>query len=867
MQPFRAYLLVRLLPSTWVTSVHRDLKSLLDVWKIYSGRSDIAAVVHVGLSRSPYESYEELANRYPGKVLLTASAKWIFLNLCKTSRLPVDIIDAIPVYVAIDGWGYVISDEELGLTGESEPPSSNNIGERVRSSNWLNDLNEKNIFLYNALRSAGITDDSSYWERERLLSYNSRVEAGRHRFQFLTKQKSFSEPTGILEFSPPWVFEENIKNLGLTVRSFNALTAAGVKTVEDLSSFTTEELLNIPNFGRRSLRDVNECLSQLIFPKDLHSIQPTPASDFQPSVQPPFDGFESEITAEAKSSFSVPNSFHGALERVISSVDQKISKVLQLRMGLNCEAMTLQEVGDVFRFTRERARQLESKGIKHLANNRLWESEVGERLARILDNRGDPVTLAGLGILDPWFAGVETYREPVDFIFENFLADKFHLVQANGQFFVTKISQEKWDEICRLAVKRLEDGVGKNWSLFEAKQRVEDLLPLRGIELKSELWVIASRFAHFSSAENAEPFLVGIGRGAEVLVESVLAESSRPLHFTEIAKRIKEKYDKEVDDRRAHNASQDRAFRFGPGTYGLLKHCPVTSDELKVIRERCEEIIFNGSDGRQWSCTELADTLEDEGLDFDGRLNRYVVNIALSQSESLSDLRRMIWTKSTQVPLGATHRLDLHQAVESLLLEAGRPMSASEIKEIIQRERGLGDTFQIHQAGSLIRLGLGQWGLIERDLPLSKEDQQHLLVEMELLLRKRNSGIHVTEIASELSLNFPKVNLISDPTVFFTLAQRSGRMRVSPGKYLFLPEWGGARRLSPKQAITTIILQAPLGLRASEIVQRASDLLGRAISREVIYSPLFAVGARYDETSSKWLPPEKEGLDTDDSDN
>ncbi|HNP95308.1 MAG TPA: DNA-directed RNA polymerase subunit alpha C-terminal domain-containing protein [Cyclobacteriaceae bacterium] len=841
---------------------------MLDAWKIYSGRSDITAIVHVGLTRSTYESYEELANRYPGKVLLTASAKWVFLKLCKTSRLPADIIDATPVYVATDGWGYVIADEELGLAGELEPPPSIHNGERVRSSNWLNDLNEKNLTLYNAVRSAGITDDSSYWERERLLPYHSRVEAGRYRFQFLTKQKSFSEPTEILKFSPPWVFEENIKNIGLTVRSYNALIATGFTTVEDLSGLTTEALLNIPNFGRRSLRDVNERLLQLIFPKDLHSIQPPLVSDFQSSVQPSLDGSESDITVETKPSVAVPNSFNSTLERLISSLDQKISKALHLRMGLNCEAMTLQEVGDAFGFTRERARQLESKGIKQLANNRLWESEVGARLARILDNRSDPVTLAGLGILDPWFAGVEIHREPVDFIFENFLADKFHLVRANGQFFVTKISQEEWDEICRLAAKRLEDGVGKNWSLSEAKQKVEDLLPLRGIELKSELWVIASRFAHFSSAENGETFLVGIGRSAEVLVESVLAESSRPLHFSEIAKQIKEKYGKEVDERRAHNAALDRAFRFGPGTYGLLKHCPVTSDELRVIRERCEEIIFNGSDGRQWSCAELADTLEEDGLDLDGRLSTYVVNIALSQSESLSYLRRMIWTKSTQIPLGATHRLDLAQAVESLLLEAGRPMSASEIKETIQRERGLSDVFQIHQTGSLIRVGIGQWGLIERDLPLSKEDQQHVIDEMEFLLRKRNSGIHVTEIASELSSNLPKANLILDPTVFFTLAQRSGRMRVSPGKYLFLPEWGGARRLSSKQAISTVILQAPPeGLRASEIAQRASDLLGRVISRDAIYSPLFAIGARYDEALSRWFPPEKEGFDTDDDDN
>lgn len=64
--------------------------------------------------------------------------------------------------------------------------------------------------------------------------------------------------------------------------------------------------------------------------------------------------------------------------------------------------------------------------------------------------------------------------------------------------------------------------------------------------------------------------LVSYGRGAEALVEAVLSESDRPLHYSEIPQRIAERYGKDVDVRRVNNAAHDVALLYGRGFYGLL---------------------------------------------------------------------------------------------------------------------------------------------------------------------------------------------------------------------------------------------------------------------------------------------------------
>ncbi len=53
-----------------------------------------------------------------------------------------------------------------------------------------------------------------------------------------------------------------IEELELGVRSYNCLKREGIQTVGDLVSKTEAELLNIPNFGKKSIDEVKDKLGE-----------------------------------------------------------------------------------------------------------------------------------------------------------------------------------------------------------------------------------------------------------------------------------------------------------------------------------------------------------------------------------------------------------------------------------------------------------------------------------------------------------------------------------------------------------------------------------------------------------------------------
>ena len=52
------------------------------------------------------------------------------------------------------------------------------------------------------------------------------------------------------------VLEMNIDELELSVRSYNCLKRAGINTVEELCSRTSEDMMKVRNLGRKSLEEV-----------------------------------------------------------------------------------------------------------------------------------------------------------------------------------------------------------------------------------------------------------------------------------------------------------------------------------------------------------------------------------------------------------------------------------------------------------------------------------------------------------------------------------------------------------------------------------------------------------------------------------
>jgi DNA-directed RNA polymerase subunit alpha len=57
--------------------------------------------------------------------------------------------------------------------------------------------------------------------------------------------------------------DRSIEELELSVRSFNCLEAAGIKTIRDLVQKSESEMLKYRNFGRKSLSEIKNILREM----------------------------------------------------------------------------------------------------------------------------------------------------------------------------------------------------------------------------------------------------------------------------------------------------------------------------------------------------------------------------------------------------------------------------------------------------------------------------------------------------------------------------------------------------------------------------------------------------------------------------
>src|SRR3546814_15568567 len=92
------------------------------------------------------KSFEELASRFPGKVLLTPGAKGALPSSFATSKAAIGSVENEPIFLALEGWGYAESEPSpscpapaANLAGRSEERRVGKEGVRTCRSRWSPD--------------------------------------------------------------------------------------------------------------------------------------------------------------------------------------------------------------------------------------------------------------------------------------------------------------------------------------------------------------------------------------------------------------------------------------------------------------------------------------------------------------------------------------------------------------------------------------------------------------------------------------------------------------------------------------------------------------------------------------------------------
>lgn len=864
--PFlKAFLLIRQAPGQWSLEVHRELETLEETWRELQEQGTPTGCLHVGFEPISSSDVEALASEHLGRLLMTASARYALVGYGDWPAYPVADIAGQPIFVTSGRWAEQpggssfpsnrLQSPDPAAVAPAEYPG---MPKTDMAGNWLVVLNEAQPGLAQAAAEAGIIDEATYQDGEAALSPDLRADLGIARLRLLLGTNGYDDLPMVARMCPPWMAGQPLERIGLTVRAFNVFHRENLATVADLGRLSSGELLNLRGLGRGSVEDSVRAI--------LRAMGATPAdgdggkgADMWGCCRPGGPQAESNTSAEVPE--ADPASMIEALEQTCRRVGEREGAILGRRMGLHGPAERLQAIADTMNLTRERVRQLESRAIRMVTKRMTWPQVLQAKVSAMRAAVGRPIAVLELAELDAWFQGSETMAEPIDYCFEQFLQRAYSVVTIQGRAYVLPVSQREWNDAVSRGKALLADAVGDQVTRAEARKRIEGLLAESAADLRDVLWEAVTGLAHFAADDGEEPRLVGYGRGAEQWVELVLTESASPLHYTQIAVLASQRAGRAFDERRIHAAANEVGYLFARGTYGLRKHLPMTNDDVERLVADVEEIIMRGEPGRQWTCAELCLTLYGLGMALDDQLTPNMLNAALRiGSRSLTNHGRMVWSLGQEGNNAMAQRIELRNSVIAILRQTGRPMSYAEIRQAVLRTRGVAGTFQIHGKDPIIRMASGYWGLIDRDVPLSPAEQQAIVDDLERVLAKRQTGLHVSELKTSLQETSRLAERIEDPALLLALAQRSRRMRVTHGDYLYLPAWDGPRRPTPVDAVRTALQAAGTeGLPAAEIVRCASAILGRDLLRDRIYGPLDSLQATWNEASGHWQLPELAG--------
>ncbi|WP_086774973.1 sigma factor-like helix-turn-helix DNA-binding protein [Vibrio coralliirubri] len=714
---------------------------------------------------------------------------------------------------------------------------------------WLVLLDKDDPKLLASINPYGICSEQSYLKSVNSLPRVTRDKLEIYRYHTLRTSGDIGDPEYLLSILPESLRQVDLSVLGLTVRLMNVFNLQSIRCLADLDGISLSTMMSWPNFGRKSAKDLCEIISSnfdtLMERVSVVPLEITEAKEVD--CEQPSEQEESDLIGMI-SQISLKNHF----EKALSQLKERDREVIELRTGCNGKVMTLEEVGQRLNVTRERVRQLQKKYVTKIMEREYWDDCIAIKIGQLLIDRESPLYLEMLELEDSWFAGFMGNYANLTAIIELFSEAEIRIIKVNGANIVTRIRQDDWDKGLIQFRKSLKDKAEEGgWTRSDINMTFKAFLAETGSEeLLTLLWDQFSSTLQFSSELN-DAKLIGFGRSAEAAVSAVLTQAEKPLHYSEIAERAAVILGRPVNERLAHNAVPRLGGKlFGRGVYGLSHFNPISERMCQNLRLVVSKIIYDGPIMKQWHCGEIITQLKSQFPGLPSELDHYILNMILEDEDNLTYLNRMVWARSDSNQ-SKDDRVDMADAFTKILEDSGGPLKGSEIKVRLQEIRGVTESLQIQPTDRMILVGPDYWGLVDRDVPGSAEENLARLDVIYNYLRSSQKGIHHTEV--EDVLRTEKIpGDAPQPYTLFNLAQRDERFYLARAMFLGLAEWGeDVRRLNFSQAVRKIVQDMTRPLSIAEINAKVESLTGLEVDSTVT-GLLINEGGKFDPSIKLW---------------
>jgi uncharacterized protein YciU (UPF0263 family) len=833
-------------------SVHRDLNTVLSAWGDASRKDPTSAMMlHVGFDRPETDLISRLLEDWSSRVLVTESSRWSLPTGFESSVEPVATTtitgrqDPLRIYLGLEGWGYLIANEKHTATlgTVSEP--------------WLLLLQNEHGIQYGFLHELGVTTDQQYVEKRKQLPIEIRDEIDDFRFVNLLSSTERTDPFALLRIAPDWLLHFPISSFDdLPLRSRNAFRRVGIELIGEIQRFTPEYLLALENFGKKSYETLAPAILAIATRKPHQNLIYSRDHDFAGQHQQT----PSLRRSDAPSSSLVPvelvqyRTLWAGVQMTLDQMAPRVRIVLEGRLGREETPKTLDVLGAMLGVSRERARQLEAKGMEEFTE-RSWLTELTRRLGARFTGRREPLFLDLLSVEDKWFEGFEGCISFLGQLIERLHEGVYWAWPLSGRLILARLRATEWDALERSTRFTLAAQTGAGLTPSDVRLFIEAAASTGGCaELVDALTAALWEDLQFArDPELSNEVLIGVGRNVRSVVAAIMAESDEAMDLRTIGLRCAERIGQVPSDMAIRNALNTiGAYPFSGRRYTLDRHLGISEAEMRDILADVEQVLAAGPSGKQWHCTEILAELRDEHLKLPPQVDQYVLNIILRRSERARYLGRFVWVPIASGASTTKDRLDIADLIVGVLEQAGRPLSTADLKSAISSVRGLNTVFQVFPSEKVARVDAGLWGLVDRDFSLSAVERSRVLDRLERVLEEREKALHVTEIRDTLAAE--PLSLPDQVTneMLLGLSQTDRRFRVAGGQLLGLSHWNSLNRLNARGAIRQAAREQGNEISTVLLYQRVDELAERKVERSVIHAELRGMRFAYNAQNDCW---------------
>lgn len=264
-------------------------------------------------------------------------------------------------------------------------------------------------------------------------------------------------------------------------------------------------------------------------------------------------------------------------KQLVSCLKERTADIVIKRFGLDGEeGKTLEAIGDKYGITRERVRQIINFSFDSIKNSQTYES-YGDIFAELAGHLGDKGKIVAEHELLDYLAGKEEDRNHVYFLLS--LGDDFLKMREDEEFHhrwtIDKTEAEKVHNLLRALHREFdEESLMTESEIIDfLKSGGEKVVGIKVDDSVIRSWLSLSKVVGSnalgewgnSMSANIKP------RGVRDLAFLVLRKEGTPMHFQEVANKIKSYFSRQAHPATVHNELiKDKRFVLvGRGLYAL----------------------------------------------------------------------------------------------------------------------------------------------------------------------------------------------------------------------------------------------------------------------------------------------------------